>query len=72
MRDRKDKRTAPQNRNDNAERGTGAYKQRPQPKSKVLETDKATNVTNPLRETLSEKPEKENKAVRDNKDIGKK
>ena len=68
----KDKRTAPQNRNDNAEAGTGAYEQKPQPKSKVLETDKATKVTNPLRGALSEKPDKENKAVKDNKDIGKK
>lgn len=72
MSEDKDKRTAPENRNDNAERGTGAYEQRPQHRSKVLETDKATNVTNPLHGSLSEEPEKENKTVRDNKDIGEK
>ncbi|PUZ26571.1 hypothetical protein GA0116948_10297 [Chitinophaga costaii] len=68
----KDKRTAPQNRNDNAAQSTGAYEQQPQHRSKVLKTDKASNFTNPLKEALSEKPEVENKAVKDNKDIQKK
>lgn len=49
MADDKDKRTAPQNRNDNAEAGTTAYEQKPQPKSDVLGTDKSTKTTNPLR-----------------------
>ncbi|HEY0274057.1 MAG TPA: hypothetical protein VGC22_12780 [Chitinophaga sp.] len=67
----KDKRTAPQNRNDNAERGTGAYEQKPQRRSKVLGTDKSSNFTTPLHGSLSEQPEVENKAVKNNNDIGK-
>jgi hypothetical protein len=41
------------------------YKQDVQKEVKVLKTDKANNNTSPLHGSLSEKPEDENTAVRD-------
>lgn len=41
------------------------YEQREQHPVEILKTDKADNSRNPLHADLSEKPEKENAAVRD-------
>jgi hypothetical protein len=50
-------------------KGTGETKVDKQKKpAEILKTGKASNFTNPLRADLSEKPEKENKAVRETKE----
>lgn len=50
---------------DKTDKDSTAYKQIKQHPAEVLSTDKAVNGRNPMHGDLSEKPEKENKTVRD-------
>ncbi|SEW10227.1 hypothetical protein [Chitinophaga arvensicola] len=43
----------------------GEYQDRKKKPVDILDSDKGTTTTNPMHGDLSEKPEKENKAVRD-------
>ena len=48
-----------------AEQASGEYRQRKKKPVDILDPDKGTTTRNPLHGDLSESPEKENKAVRD-------
>jgi len=50
---------------DKTDKNSTAYKQIKQHPASILSTDKAANGPNPMHGNLSEKPEKENKMVRD-------
>jgi hypothetical protein len=45
-----------------------SYRQRKQHQVEILKTSKAGNTRTPLHERLSEKPERESKAVRDSEE----